>query len=362
MLASFRALSHNKARSSMLKPLAEQVIVITGASSGIGLASAQMASAAGAKVVLVARNGDALSAACEKIKTAGGSATYVIADVGSETDVERIARTAITQFGRIDTWVNNAGVDIWGEVLDTPTADSRRLFETNFWGVVNGCRAAAPHLREHGGALITVASVASDRAFPLQGVYCASKHAVKAYCEALRQELEHAGTPISVTLIKPSSIATPLQGQAKNFLPNEPKLPSPLYHPNEVARAVCYAAAHSKRDIYVGSAGWLLSALGRVAPRLMDIAGETLLFEAQDSGTPSAPRQDNLHRAGPAGGLVQDSKETRSSRASVVTRAATHPTSTLLALGAVSSALALAFAHLFTRSDDGAKRPNKRTH
>lgn len=323
-----------------LKPTSEQVIVVTGASSGIGLATAKMAAQHGAKVVLAARNEEALAEACRDITSAGGRAEYYVIDVADADAVEGLGQFAVEKFGRIDTWVNDAGVDIWGELLDIPNEDSRRLFETNFWGVVFGSRTAAAHLRDHGGALITVASVASDRAFPLQGIYCASKHAVKAYMEALRMELEQARVPISVTLIKPSSIATPLPQQAKNYLEREPKLPSPMYAPEEVARAIVYAASNPKRDIYVGLPGRILGLLGAVAPRLMDIVGEKLLYEAQERNQPAMPRQDNLYKAGVKGGLVEESPDGRKAHASIGTRVATRSKITKLGVLAVSGALA----------------------
>src|SRR5205085_8956246 len=166
-----------------LKKLNEQVVVITGASSGIGLATARMAAKQGARLVLAARTEEALKQLADEITQAGGAAIYVVADVGREEDVRRIAAEAVARFGGFDTWVNDAGVSIYGKITDVPTEDLRRLFETNFWGVVYGSRAAAEHLRTRGGALINVGSALSDRALPLQGMYCASKHAVKGFTD-----------------------------------------------------------------------------------------------------------------------------------------------------------------------------------
>ena len=329
-----------------LKPLSDQSIVITGASSGIGLATARAAAKAGAVVTLAARNEEALRAICDELVAQGHQAIFVQADVGNDEQVRAVAEAAKREFGRIDTWVNNAGVDIWGELLDVSDEDSRRLFDTNFWGVVHGSRAAVSALREHGGALITVASVASDRAFPLQGMYCASKHAVKAYSEALRMEVEASGAPISFTLIKPSSIATPLSQQAKNYLAHEPKLPSPLYEPEDVARAILYAATHPKRDIYVGSAGHVLTVLGALAPRLTDIIGEKLLFAAQEQDEPAKPRIDNLHAAGPRGGQQTDVTDGRQPRTSISTRLALNPGSTMVAIAGLVAVAALATSRL----------------
>ena len=228
-----------------LKPLDEQVIVITGASSGIGLVTARMAARAGAKVVLAARNAEALQELEREINQLGGEAIHVVADVGVESDVRSIADAAIARFGGFDTWVNDAGVSVYGRIEQVTTEDLRRVFETNFWGVVYGSRIAAEHLKQRGGgALINLGSTLSDRAIPLQGIYVASKHAVKGFTDAMRMELEDQGAPISVTLIKPAAIDTPYTEHAKNYLPNEPKNPPPVYAPETVARAILHAAVY----------------------------------------------------------------------------------------------------------------------
>ena len=150
----------------------------------------------------------------------GRKATFVVADVSDESAIRRVAEDAVTRFGRIDTWINGAGVSVYGRLMDISLEDQRRLFDTNFWGVVIGSRVAVPYLR-NGGALINIGSVLSDRAIPLQGTYCASKHAVKGFTDSLRMELEHDRLPISVTLIKPYSIDTPYAEHAKNYLRHE---------------------------------------------------------------------------------------------------------------------------------------------
>jgi len=186
-----------------LKQLADQVMVITGASSGIGLVTARMAAERGAKLVLAARSEVALRQLTEEIERSGGQAVFVVADVGEREQVRAIAQAADAAFGGFDTWVNNAGISIYGTLEVVPIDEMRRLFETNLWGVVYGSLEAAAHLKERGGALINVGSALSDRAVPLQGIYAASKHAVKGFTDALRMELEKAGAPVSVTLIKP---------------------------------------------------------------------------------------------------------------------------------------------------------------
>jgi short-subunit dehydrogenase len=277
----------------MLKPLEIQVIVITGATSGIGLVTARMAAKRGARLVLAARSENVLQELIEEIKDAGGEATYVVADVGSEADVNKIAATARERFGGFDTWINNAGVSIYGKFTEVPIEEQRRLFETNYWGVVHGSLAAVTQLRQRGGALINIGSALSDRAIPLQGAYCASKHAVKGFTDALRMELEHEGAPISVTLIKPSAIDTPYTDHAKNYLDVEPRNPPPVYAPETVAEAILYCAENAERDVFVGGGGKGLTVLGNYAPRTTDKVMEWTMFDLQKSDKPARPREQH---------------------------------------------------------------------
>lgn len=255
-----------------LKPLHRQTIVITGGSSGIGLATALRAASRGAAVVLASRNEAALKAACRSIEAAGGRAAYAVADVGVEADVQTIVDVAQSAFGGFDTWVNNAGVAVYSTLMEMPTDEHERLFRTNYWGVVFGSRAAVRHLRHRpgGGALITVGSINSDFSIPLLSAYSASKHAAKGFAEALRLELMHAGTPVSVSLIKPSGIATALPQHARNHMSAEPRIPPPLYAPEVVADAILHAAEHEVRDITVGSAGRIIAGSVAIAPSIAD--------------------------------------------------------------------------------------------
>ena len=278
------------------KRLSDQVIVVTGASSGIGLATARMAAERGARVVLASRSEQDLRVATEDINMRGGRATHVVADVAVPEDVDRIADVAMREFGGFDTWVNNAGISIYGKLTEVPMEDMKRLFDVNFWGVVNGCRTAVRHFRGHGGTIINVGSVVSDRAVPLQGMYSASKHAVLGYTDALRMELEHEGLPITVTMVKPASIDTPFVEHARNYMPEAPTLPPPVYAPEVVAEAIVRCAERRFREVTIGAGGRLLTAIGRLAPRTMDVYMERSLFDQQQDKSGRVHTQDSLYR------------------------------------------------------------------
>jgi short-subunit dehydrogenase len=323
-----------------LKDLDKQVIVITGASSGIGLATARMAAKRGAKVVLAARSGDALQQLANEIRAAGGSAVSVEADVGVETDVRKIAAAAEREFGGFDTWVNNAGASVYGESTEVPLDDMRRVFDTNFWGVVYGSRVAVETLRSRGGALINVGSQVSDVAAPLQGIYSASKHAVKGWTDALRVELEQGGAPVSVTLIKPGPIDTPYTVHAENYLEDQPKHVAPVYTPESVAKAILHAAETPVRDLFVGSGAKVSSALGHWAPRTMDKVFGRIISSGTHSGKPRRGRSA-LHTAG--GELEERGDYPGLARPSLYTRLSMHP----FIAGAAIAALSVGFGTLW---------------
>lgn len=326
-----------------LKPVEDQVIVITGASSGIGLATAQAAGAAGARVVLTSRSGGVLADVEKRIRDAGGEAIHVVADVGDRDQLQRVADAAISRFGGFDTWVNNAGVGIYGRLEEVSDEDSRKLFQTNFWGLVYGSFIAAEHLRENGGSIVNLGSVACDIGLPLQGMYAASKHAIKGFTDTFRVELEDEGAPISVTLIKPASINTPFVEHARNYTGRAMKLPPPTYAPEAVARAILHAAAHGGRDIYVGGAGRILSGLQKFAPRAMDMLGEKVAVGLQFRNGSAGDPDGNLNGPG-QGGETWGDEPGYTMRTSLYTRASLHPAIS----GALVAAAGLATAALIS--------------
>ncbi|CUI04156.1 SDR family oxidoreductase [Massilia sp. P8910] len=290
-----------------LKLIKDQVIVITGATSGIGLTTARMAADEGASLVLAARGRDALDQLAGELRLHGARVVAITADVGVPHDVARIGQAAIERFGRIDTWINNAGVAIFGKLEDVSLQDHQRLFQTNFWGVVHGSLEALKHMKTRGGALINLGSEASDVALPLQAMYSASKHAVKGFTDALRVELAHDGAPVSVTLIKPAAVDTLFTVHAKNYMDREAALPPPIYAPELVAQAILYAARHPRRDVYVGAASRLMSLGGFHLPALMDRYMRHILFRKQMREPCAARvpqcRRDALHAPDPANAM-----------------------------------------------------------
>ena len=243
--------------NATLQPLEEQVVVITGASSGIGLSTARMAADRGAKLVVAARSEDELRRLTDELEASGTDAEYVVADVRDRDDVREIRRVAEETYGGFDTWINVPGVSIYGKLADVPVEEMRDQFDVNVWGLLYGSLEAADHFTsaDRDGAIINMGSIASERAVPLQGGYSASKHAVKAFTETLRMELEKEGAPVAVTLIKPSGIDTPFPEHARNHMDEAATLPAPVYAPETVARAILHAAEHPQHEVTVGGGG-----------------------------------------------------------------------------------------------------------
>lgn len=330
-------------RETKLKPLEEQVLVITGASSGIGLATAKMAAERGARVVLCSRNLPELESICREIKDRGGRAIPVECDVSDPSSVERVADAAFREFGGIDTWVNNAGLSIYGKLWEVPIDEKRRLFDVNFWGVVYGCRTAVKAMRASGGTIINIGSILSERALPIQGIYSASKHAVKAYTDVLRMELEAEGWPISVSLIKPGAIDTPFPEHAVNKMAHHPVHTPPVYAPEIVAEAIIDCAIHPRRDVFIGGSAKLYSLLEAFLPRLTDLFMERKTMEGNQSSErlDRVPQDPALKRVPVREGRVRGHYPDRVKESSLYTKSALHPgLATLFIAGAGLAAIA----------------------
>lgn len=255
-----------------LKPIADQRMVIVGASSGMGLATARRAAEQGARVLLVARDGDALARICDDITAEGGQAAFLTMDATEPEYASRVVQVAHELYGGFDTWVNVTGVGLIGTLKDIAMDDHRRLFETNYWSCVHGALAAVEHFRATGqhGAVVNVGSLASDMPFPYGTTYMATKHAMKAFSHGLRIELMQEGLPVSVTLIKPSAIDTGFFPHGRTTLGAPLKAPPPQYHPRVVADAIIHAAQHPKRAIAVGALATFAPMLNSLAPAVND--------------------------------------------------------------------------------------------
>ncbi len=330
-----------------LKPLRDQIIVVTGATSGNGLAIVEEAAHRGAAVVATARNEAALEALRERLSADGGRIAICVADVSDMAAVEHVAAIAVEAFGGFDSWGNNAGTGTYGTLDQVPVADHRRVFDVNYFGVLHGSLVAARHLRgrarSYGGAIVNVGSILSDRAIVEQGPYCASKHAVQALTDTLRMELEQEGANISVTLIKPGAIDTPFPEHARNFMDQPPRLPPPLYAPSVVAHAVLFACETPRRTLYAGGGGLLSSLLARAAPRLsdkiMELVGTVAQQKPEDPGDPT--RRDNLYA--PRVDALRGSQDVHARKSSTVLQAQKlHPS--ILLLGVVGAGIAVALS------------------
>ena len=254
-----------------LKPVNEQVVVVLGASSGIGRESALRLAARGAKVVVAARSEPGLLALVAEIHAHGGEATSVVCDVADAEQVRHVAEVAEQVYGRVDTWVNVAATSIYAKFEDTTPEEFRRLMEVNFLGQVHGTLAALPALRRAGGgALIAISSVEAFVSLPLHAAYSASKHAVEGAMDALRRELIADKEPISVTSIKPGTINTPFFNNSLNKMDVKPKGPPPVYQPSVVADCVLHAAEHPVRDLYAGGGGRQMVLSQLTMPRQVD--------------------------------------------------------------------------------------------
>ncbi len=279
-----------------LKPVAVQVVVVFGASSGIGRLTALEMVKRGAKICVAARGVEGLKSLVEEIEADGGEAFYVEADAADFEQVKTVAEKCVERYGRLDTWIHNAGAFMFATVEKTDADEYKRLIEVNLLGQIYGAKAALPYLKKNGGALIHVTSVEAIRTAPYQSAYGASKHGVHGFLQVLRVELAHDKIPVSVTEILPAAINTPIYEKGRNKMPFKMRPVPPIYHPQIVTDAILYAAENPVRDVIAGAAGLGVVFAERVSPRAADFFSETIGFAGQDGGEKDSPEQftDNL--------------------------------------------------------------------
>ena len=283
----------------------QRVVVITGASSGIGRETARQFAAEGAAVVLAARGEPALHAAAQEVTGAGGTAMVVPTDVAVWSQVQNLAHAARERFGRIDVWVNNAAVSGYGELNRLPVEAIDRILDVDLRGQVHGVKAVLPILREQGhGTIIGVSSGLGVRAVPLMIPYCIAKSGVNALYEGLRLEERRARSGVRVTVILPASIDTPFYDSAASWTGVRPAPIPPVYQARAVAEASVFAADHPRRDLYIGAAAQL-AMLQRLSPaltdRLLTVGGQ--VFARQQRDEPDRG-QSNVFSPTPGSGAV----------------------------------------------------------
>ncbi|HEX5746684.1 MAG TPA: SDR family oxidoreductase [Archangium sp.] len=288
------------------------VVVITGASSGIGCATALAFARHGAKVVLAGRQEQTLDEVASQCAEVGGEVLVVPTDVTDEASVKELARRAVERFGRLDVWVNNAAVTGFGFFEDTPPDVFRRIIDTNFFGYVHGARAALPLFREQGsGVLINNASMVARMSEPYVSAYVASKHAIRGLSQSLRQELEvKKERDIHVCVVMPATIDTPFFQHAANFSGRAAKAMPPVYPAERVARAIVGMARRPRREMFVGNSARQFHLLSLVAPGLAErlmarmVDRQHLYQDVPASPAPGTLFQPPRHGAESSGGWM----------------------------------------------------------
>ena len=280
----------------MTQHFKDQVVVITGASAGVGRATARAFAHEGANIGLIARGREGLEAAQREIESIGTRALVIQADVADAQAVERAAQAIEDQLGPIDVWVNNAMVTIFSPVSELSAEEFKRVTEVTYLGGVYGAMSALKRMvpRDR-GAIVQVSSALAYRSIPLQSAYCGAKHALVGFIDALRSELIHDGSHVHVTAVEMPALNTPQFSWARNKMPNRPQPVPPIFQPEVAAQAILFAARHRRRNIPVGGPTYLAEWGQKFVPGLLDRYLGRTGYQAQQTNEPDSPdRADNL--------------------------------------------------------------------
>jgi NAD(P)-dependent dehydrogenase (short-subunit alcohol dehydrogenase family) len=270
-----------------------QVVVVTGASGGIGRATARAFAARGARVALLARGTKGLDAASDEVRRAGGRPLVIAVDTADHEQVEAAAQRVEDELGPIDVWVNVAFTSVFARFTDIGADEFRRVTDVNYHGFVNGTRAALSRmLPRDRGSIVQVGSTLAYRGIPLQSAYCGSKHAIQGFHESLRTELLHDGSHVHVTMVQMPAVNTPQFSWVLSRLPNQAQPVPPIYQPEVAAKAVVYAADHPRRrEYWVGASTMGTLVANAVAPGLLDRYLARTGFTSQQTDQPKDPDQ-----------------------------------------------------------------------
>ncbi len=279
-----------------MKPQNPEVVVITGASAGVGRAVVREFAAQKAHIGLLARGRDGLEAAKREVEQLGGKALVVPTDVADAAQVEAAAEAVEKEFGPIDVWINNAMVSVFSPVKLMHEEEYKRVTDVTYLGCVYGTLAALRRmLPRDRGVIVQVGSALSHRSIPLQSAYCAAKHALQGFTESLRTELLHDKSHVQVTIVQLPAVNTPQFSWVRSRLPREPKPVEPIFQPEVAARAIVWAAHNKRRELFVGGST-VLAILGeRVSPAVGDLYLAKTGYDAQQTSEVARPdRVDNV--------------------------------------------------------------------
>ena len=332
----------------------QQVVVITGASAGVGRATARAFAARGARIGLIARNEEALENARAEVEARGGKAIVVIADVADAGAIEHAARTIEDELGPIDVWVNNAMASVLGPVKELSAKEFRRVTEVTYLGVVHGTLAALRRmLPRDRGVIVQVGSTLAYRGIPLQAPYCAAKHAVQGFHESLRSELLHDKSNVHVTMVQLPAVNTPQFRWLRNYMPRKAQPFGTIFEPEVAARAIVWAADHPRRELNVGWGTTQAIIANAFIPGLLDHYLGRIGFDQQQGDEPEDEgRADNLFAPIPGDAGAHGAFSDRAKTTSPQLWANTHRG---VFAGAIGALAAVGLVSLLTRSRKGSK-------
>jgi NADP-dependent 3-hydroxy acid dehydrogenase YdfG len=272
----------------------DSVVVVTGASAGVGRATVRLLASKGAKIGLIARGLDGLEAAKKEVETKGGKAIMIQTDVSDAARVEYAAATVENEFGPIDVWINDAMVSVFSPFHMMTPEEFRRVTEVTYLGYVYGTMSALSRMRKRNkGTIVQVGSALAYRSIPLQSAYCGAKHAIEGFTESIRCELRHDQSNVKITMVQLPAVNTPQFGWVKSRLPRKPQPVPPIFQPEVAASAIIWAAENAPREIDVTLRNKILLTGNDIFPTLGDIYLAKTGYDSQQTSEPEDPNREN---------------------------------------------------------------------